>query len=101
MSTNPSIVNSIKVWLFPSVITVLSATIWHDVRSMQDDIKLLLAQSNIDKTNISNIEQRVANLEQAVFFTKSRKTANNNNTPEPIFSQVYAVLTKQEDEMSL
>lgn len=97
MSTNPSIVNSIKVWLFPSVITVLSATIWHDVRSMQDDIKLLLAQSNIDKTNISNIEQRVANLEQAVFFTKSRKTANNNK-PGLIFSYTYAVLNKEEEE---
>lgn len=98
MSTNSSIVNSVKVWIFPGMITVMSAMIWHDVRSMQDDVKSLLAQSNIDKTNIANVERRVTNLEQAVFFTKSQKTANNNNKPEPIFSQVYTVLAKEDDE---
>lgn len=95
MSTNPSIVNSVKLWIFPSVLTVMSAMIWHDVRSMQQDIKNLLAQSNVDKTNITNIEYRVTNLEQAVFLTK--KTANNNK-PKPIFSKVYAVLVKEDDD---
>jgi hypothetical protein len=96
MSTNPSIVNSVKVWLFPGMLTVMSAMIWHDVRSLQDDVKLVLAQSNIDKTNIANMEQRVTNLEQAVFLTK--KTANNNNKPKPIFSEVHAVLVKEDDD---
>ena len=96
MSTNPSIVNSVKVWLFPGMLTVMSAMIWHDVRSLQDDVKLVLAQSNIDKTNISNMEQRVTNLEQAVFLTK--KTANNNNKPKPTFSEVHAVLVKEDDD---
>ena len=97
MSTNPSIVNSVKVWLFPGMLTVMSAMIWHDVRSLQDDVKLVLAQSNIDKTNIANMEQRVANLEQAVFFSKAQKTSNNNK-PKPIFSEVYAVLVKEDDD---
>lgn len=98
MSTNPSIVNSVKVWLFPGMLTVMSAMIWHDVRSLQDDVKLVLAQSNIDKTNIANVEQRVTNLERAVFFTEAKKTANNNNKPKPIFSSTYAVLVKEDDD---
>jgi hypothetical protein len=97
MSTNPSIVNSVKVWLFPGMLTVMSAMIWHDVRSLQDDVKLVLAQSNIDKTNIANMEQRVTNLEQAVFFSKTQKTTNNNK-PKPIFSEVHAVLVKEDDD---
>jgi hypothetical protein len=79
------------------MITVMSGMIWHDVRSLQTDVKELLAQSNIDKTNITNVEQRVANLEQAVFFNKVQKTANNNK-PKPIFSEVYAVLVKEDDD---
>jgi len=98
MSTNPSIVNSIKVWVFPSLVSVVSLMIWHDVRSIQDDVKALMAQSNIDKTNIANVEQRVTNLERAVFFTEAKKTANNNNKPKPIFSNTYAVLVKEDDD---
>lgn len=97
MSTNTSIVNSVKLWVFPGLMTVLSAIIWHDVRSMQSDIKQLLAQSNIDKTNITNVEQRVTNLEQAVFLSKIQQTSSKNNKPDLIFSHVYAVL-KKEDE---
>lgn len=97
MSTNPSIVNSIKLWIFPGMITVMSGMIWHDVRSIQNDVKALMAQSNIDKTNITNVEERVTNLEQAVFFNKVQKTTNNNK-PKPIFSSTYAVLVKEDDD---
>ena len=98
MSTNSSIVNSIKLWAFPSLITILSAVIWHDVRSMQNDIKALLAQSNIDKTNIENVEQRVTNLEQVVFLSKIQKTGSNKSKPELMFSTLYAVIRPEDEE---
>jgi hypothetical protein len=79
------------------MITVMSGMIWHDVRSIQNDVKALMAQSNIDKTNITNVEERVTNLEQAVFFNKVQKTTNNNK-PKPIFSSTYAVLVKEDDD---
>jgi N-glycosylase/DNA lyase len=72
--------------------------IWHDVRSIQDDVKALMAQSNIDKTNISNVEKRVSNLEQVVFFSKVQKVASDNSKPELIFSKINAVLNKEEEE---
>ena len=49
----------IKAWLFPSIITVLAAIIWNDVQEIKSDIKLLMAQSNIDKTRIDNLERLV------------------------------------------
>jgi hypothetical protein len=74
--------------------------IWHDVRSIQDDVKALMAQSNIDKTNITNVEKRVSNLEQVVFFDKQNitKSSPNNSKPDLAFSKIYAVLAKEDDE---
>jgi hypothetical protein len=47
----------IKAWLFPSLITVLAGIIWNDVQEIKNDVKALMAQSNIDKTRIDNLER--------------------------------------------
>lgn len=47
----------LKIWLFPSLVTILGTLIWRDVAEMKSDIKALLAQSNIDKTRIDNLER--------------------------------------------
>lgn len=50
-------VAQIKAWLFPSLITVLAGIIWNDVQEIKGDVKSLMAQSNIDKTRIDNLER--------------------------------------------
>lgn len=50
-------VAQIKAWLFPAVITVLAGIIWNDVKEIKSDVKALMAQSNIDKTRIDNLER--------------------------------------------
>lgn len=52
-------ISQIKAWLFPSIITVLAAIIWNDVQEIKSDVKALMAQSNIDKTRIDNLERNV------------------------------------------
>jgi len=52
-------VAQIKAWLFPSVITLLAGIIWNDVQEIKADIKALMAQSNIDKTRIDNLERLI------------------------------------------
>jgi hypothetical protein len=52
-------IGQIKAWLFPSIITVLAAIIWNDVKEIKTDVKALMAQSNIDKTRIDNIERQL------------------------------------------
>lgn len=41
--------------------------IWRDINELRSDVKSLLAQSNIDKTRIDNLEKDVRFLEQSVF----------------------------------
>ena len=50
-------ITQVKAWLFPSVITLLAGIIWNDVQEIKADVKALMAQSNIDKTRIDNLER--------------------------------------------
>jgi hypothetical protein len=52
-------IESFKVWIFPSLVSILAMMIWHDVSEIKADVKLLMAQSNIDKTRIDNLERQV------------------------------------------
>lgn len=79
---NPSIA-AFKVWIFPSLVSLVSLLIWNDVNEIKADVKLLMAQSNIDKTRIDNLERQL-------FKSASAPVAP---TPEvPQYQQVVAVL---------
>jgi len=56
--SNPTI-ESFKVWVFPSLVSILAMLIWNDVNEIKADVKALMAQSNIDKTRIDNLERQV------------------------------------------
>jgi hypothetical protein len=79
---NPSIA-AFKVWIFPSLVSLVSLLIWNDVNEIKADVKLLMAQSNIDKTRIDNIERQ---------FYKAAPSASIPATPEKEREIVYAVL---------
>ena len=55
---NPSM-TAIKVWIFPSLVSLVSLLIWNDVNEIKSDVKALMAQSNIDKTRIDNLERQL------------------------------------------
>ena len=40
--------------------------IWHDVSEIKSDVKALMAQSNIDKTRIDNLERNVFKTQASV-----------------------------------
>ena len=50
---------SIKVWIFPSLVSLVALLIWSDVNEIKGDVKALMAQSNIDKTRIDNLERQI------------------------------------------
>lgn len=52
-----SIKNTIMTWLFPSLVSIIGYIIYQDVAEIKADVKLLMAQSNIDKTRIDNLER--------------------------------------------
>ena len=55
---NPSM-TAVKVWIFPSLVSLVSLLIWNDVNEIKSDVKALMAQSNIDKTRIDNLERQL------------------------------------------
>jgi len=79
---NPAIV-AFKVWIFPSLVSLLGLLIWHDVNEVKADVKALMAQSNIDKT-------RIDNLERLVF--KATTSAPVAPIEEPIITNRYAIV---------
>jgi hypothetical protein len=63
-----SAADKIKIWLFPTVMSLLAALIWHDVNEIRTDVKALMAQSSIDKTRIDNLERIVYNNKSTGFL---------------------------------
>jgi hypothetical protein len=63
--------NTLKIYVFPALVTILATLIWRDVTELRSDVKSLLAQSNIDKTKIEALEREVRALERVVFSDKS------------------------------
>jgi hypothetical protein len=79
-----SMVTTIKLYIFPALVTVISMLIWRDISELRADVKALLAQSNIDKTRIDNLTNDVRMLEEAVFNKKTRAHSsvyNYNHDP--------------------
>lgn len=81
---NPSIA-AFKVWIFPTLVSLVSLLIWNDVNEIKADVKALMAQSNIDKTRIDNIERQV-------YKTSANYPVQPVENEEPRANQ-YAVLT--------
>lgn len=85
---SPSI-SAFKIWIFPSLVSIVSLLIWNDVNEIKADVKALMAQSNIDKTRIDNLERQV-------FKTASIPGKSEDQTFT--YMQTYAVLPKDETD---
>ena len=83
MATENSSIAAFKVWIFPSLVSLVSLLIWNDVNEIKADVKLLMAQSNIDKTRIDNLERQL-------FKAASAPIAPTRELPE--YQEVVAVL---------
>ena len=85
-----SVTDKIKLYVFPGLASLLGLLIWttvndikDDVASVKADLKLLMAQSNIDKTRIDNIEREM-------FKTSSAPLVPANQKVE--YQQLVAIL---------
>lgn len=59
MVKDNSSVAAVKVWIFPTLVSLISLLIWNDVNEIKADVKMLMAQSNVDKTRIDNLERQL------------------------------------------
>lgn len=93
-------IENFKIWIFPSLVSILAMMIWNDVNEIKSDVKALMAQSNIDKTRIDNLERIIykktaslpfdlpnadLELESYAILPNNRKTIKNENYEEILF----------------
>ena len=81
-------VNAFKVWIFPSLASAMALLIWNDVNEIKSDVKQLMAQSNIDKTRIDNLEREVY---------KTSASIPTSSIPErPRYEETFAILPNRD-----
>lgn len=96
VSTEKSVINSVKTWLFPTLVSVLSYVLYEDIKEIKSDVKQLLAQSASDHTEIINLKSQVDVLNTKVFVYS---TNDHKNSKFPLYNQENKLLfTNQNDE---
>lgn len=83
---------AIKSYLFPMLLSGFTLLVWNDIREIKQDVKMLMAQSNIDKTRIDNLERAV--------YNKTALSIPNppNKLPSQIVYQEMVAIKPENDE---
>lgn len=96
MEKKESIGEQVRKWIFPSLMSLLSLLIWSivndiksDISDVKADIKALMAQSNIDKTRIDNLERQL-------YKNNTASYPSMPPDPEPELTKRVAVLPKED-----
>ena len=94
--TEKSVINSVKSWLFPSMVGILSYVLYDDIKEIKSDVKQLLAQSAADHTEIINLKSQVDALNTKVFVYSNSNPKDKNI---PFYNQNNKLLfVNQNDE---
>ena len=88
MRETPAI-NAFKVWIFPSLASAIALLIWNDVNEIKSDVKALMAQSNVDKTRIDNLERQL-------YKTTTSFPYSDLPVKESLFTSHYAILPNKD-----
>jgi hypothetical protein len=78
-------VDKLKAWMFPGLITVLATMLWYDIREIKQDVKALMAQTNIDKTRIDNLEREVFE------YHRNKPVSSNNQSEQPVTNDLVFI----------
>lgn len=92
--------DKVKIWAFPVLISVVG---WFIINTLQDikrdlelvkqDVKTLLAQSNIDKTRIDNLEREL--------YGKLATNSSERIPTAPVKVNQDLLLVREEDIMKI
>jgi hypothetical protein len=92
-----SVSDKLKLYVFPGLASLLGLLIWttvndikDDISAVREDLKVLMAQSNVDKTRIDNLERLVYKRTASVPF-KAPKL--------PQFMQVVALKPDEDGDL--
>ncbi len=91
-----SVIAEIKNWLFPGIVTIIGIfagmtlkDIKDDLSEVKSDVKALMAQSNVDKTRIDNLERQL-------YKTTTSFPYSDLPVKESLFTSHYAILPNKD-----
>jgi hypothetical protein len=67
-----NIIDKIKIWASPAILSILGMVIWTDLQEMKHDVKRLLEVSSSQQARIESLERDIALIKGTYF----KKTAN-------------------------
>jgi hypothetical protein len=76
MATN--VIDKIKIWASPAIVSILGMMIWADLREMKQDVKRLLEVSSSQQARIESLEKDLALIKGNYF----RRASNKGELPE-------------------
>lgn len=79
VSSEKTIITTVKTWLFPTVFTMFSYMLYDDIKEIKADVKTLLTQVASDHTEVLNLKESILHLNNRVFSLNV--PVNNNNLP--------------------
>lgn len=93
--TEKNVINTVKNWLFPSVLSVLAIILYDDIKEIKTDVKRLLAQSAADHVEINNLKQQVNYLNNKVFVNIPLNDIPS--VPDSSYSRLVATIINNDE----
>lgn len=82
-----TIIDKIKIWASPAILSVLGMVIWTDLNEMKKDIKRLLEVSSSQQAKIESLEKDLS-LIKGNYFRRTSKETDNSDKYLPFFMPV-------------
>jgi hypothetical protein len=83
------VLDQLKAWLFPIVLGIFATYLFQDIREIKNDIKTLIAQSNIDKTRIDNLERQVFSRSSLIENSKQSPVEKKNHSDNSLILSLF------------
>lgn len=77
---NINIIDKIKIWASPAILSILGMMIWTDLQEMKHDVKRLLEVSSSQQARIESLERDIALIKGTYFKKTSNESRNEDNT---------------------
>ena len=79
-----NIIDKIKIWASPAILSILGMVIWSDLQEMKHDVKRLLEVSSSQQARIESLERDIA-LIKGTYFKKATNEPIKEDNPLPFF----------------
>ena len=79
-----NIIDKIKIWASPAILSILGMIIWADLQEMKHDVKRLLEVSSSQQARIESLERDIA-LIKGTYFKRTSNEPNKEDKPLTFF----------------